>query len=106
MNQESKHDLKEKIRQRYKGGDVENMHLIPARAKESLFDESTEKKVCAYCRVSTDDPRQTSSYELQKNHYEEFISLTRFSRFIIGSWPMPEVFVFMVNLLSMFAQFP
>ena len=73
MNQESKHDLKEKIRQRYKGGDVENMHLIPARAKESLFDESTEKKVCAYCRVSTDDPRQTSSYELQKNHYEEFI---------------------------------
>jgi DNA invertase Pin-like site-specific DNA recombinase len=49
------------------------MHMIPARAKESLFEENTEKKVCAYCRVSTDDPRQTSSYELQKNHYEEFI---------------------------------
>lgn len=73
MNQESKHDIKEKIRQRYRGGDVENMHMIPARIKESLFDENTEKKVCAYCRVSTDDPRQTSSYELQKNHYEEFI---------------------------------
>ncbi len=73
MNLESKHDLKEKIRLRYKGGDVENMHMIPARIKESLFDENTEKKVCAYCRVSTDDPRQTSSYELQKNHYEEFI---------------------------------
>lgn len=73
MNQESKHDIKEKIRQRYRGGDVENMHMIPARAKESLFEENTEKKVCAYCRVSTDDPRQTSSYELQKNHYEEFI---------------------------------
>lgn len=73
MNQESKHDIKEKIRQRYKGGDVENMHMIPARAKESLFEENTQKKVCAYCRVSTDDPRQTSSYELQKNHYEEFI---------------------------------
>jgi hypothetical protein len=26
LNQESKHDLKEKIRQRYKGGDLENMH--------------------------------------------------------------------------------
>ncbi len=49
------------------------MHMIPARPKESLFEENTEKKVCAYCRVSTDDPRQTSSYELQKNHYEEFI---------------------------------
>lgn len=73
MNQESKHDIKEKIRQRYRGGDAENMHMIPARPKESLFEENTEKKVCAYCRVSTDDPRQTSSYELQKNHYEEFI---------------------------------
>ena len=73
MNQESRHDLKEKIRQRYKGGDAENMHMIPARPKESIFDEFSQKRVCAYCRVSTDDPRQTSSYELQKNHYEEFI---------------------------------
>lgn len=64
LNGESKHDIKEKIRQRYKGGDAENMHMIPARPKESLFEENTEKKVCAYCRVSTDDPRQTSSYEL------------------------------------------
>jgi len=62
LNGESKHDIKEKIRQRYKGGDTENMHMIPARPKESLFEENTEKKVCAYCRVSTDDPRQTSSY--------------------------------------------
>ena len=73
MSQESKHDVKEKIRQRYKGGDTDNMHMIPARPKESLFEEGVHKKVCAYCRVSTDDPRQTSSYELQKNHYEEFI---------------------------------
>ena len=73
MNLESKHDLKEKIRLRYKGGDTENMHMIPARPKESLFEENTDKRVCAYCRVSTDDPRQTSSYELQKNHYEGFI---------------------------------
>ena len=73
MNQESRHDLKEKIRQRYKGGDTENMRMIPARPKESIFDEFSQKRVCAYCRVSTDDPRQTSSYELQKNHYEEFI---------------------------------
>lgn len=73
MNQESKRDVKERIRQRYKGGDTENMYMIPARPKETIFDDCEEKKVCAYCRVSTDDPRQTSSYELQKNHYEEFI---------------------------------
>ena len=33
-----------------------------------------EKRVAVYARVSTDDPRQTSSYELQKNHYTDVIS--------------------------------
>ena len=32
-----------------------------------------KKRVCAYARVSTDDPRQTSSYELQKNHYQDVV---------------------------------
>jgi len=73
LNQESKQDIKAKIRERYKGGDIDNMDVILARPKESIFDDCLQKKVCAYCRVSTDDPRQTSSYELQKNHYEEFI---------------------------------
>ena len=37
MNLESKHDLKEKIRLRYKGGDVENMHagLNPTRQQDA-----------------------------------------------------------------------
>lgn len=29
LNRDSKHDIKEKIRLRYKGGDTENMHMIP-----------------------------------------------------------------------------
>ena len=29
--------------------------------------------MAVYARVSTDDPRQTSSYELQKNYYEDYI---------------------------------
>jgi site-specific DNA recombinase len=73
LDQGAKQDVKARIRERYKGGDTENMDVIPARPKESIFDETSRKRVCAYCRVSTDDPRQTSSYELQKNHYEEFI---------------------------------
>ena len=28
----------------------------------------------SYARVSTDDPHQTSSYELQKNYYEDYVS--------------------------------
>ena len=30
-------------------------------------------RVAVYARVSTDDPRQTSSYELQKNHYQDVV---------------------------------
>jgi site-specific DNA recombinase len=73
LNQEPKQVIKVEIRQRYSGGDIENMDVIPARPKELIFDHCTRKKVCAYFRASTDDPWQTSSYELQKNHYEVFI---------------------------------
>ena len=61
MSQDTKRDIKERIRERYRGGDTDNMTLIPARPKESIFDEFAQRRVCAYCRVSTDDPRQTSS---------------------------------------------
>ena len=30
--------------------------------------------MAVYARVSTDDPRQTSSYELQKNYYTDMVS--------------------------------
>ena len=49
------------------------MEFIPAKQKEKLFEDTGKKRVCAYCRVSTDDVNQTSSYELQKNHYEDMI---------------------------------
>lgn len=39
-------------------------------AQPDFDDESTTKRVAVYARVSTGDPRQTSSYELQKNCYE------------------------------------
>lgn len=46
---------------------------IKPRLEEKLFEDTGTKRVCAYCRVSTDDVNQTSSYELQKNHYEDMI---------------------------------
>ena len=73
MTKGLKYDTMEKTSQRDMGSDNENMDKIPTRAKGSLFNEVLQKKVCAYCRVSTDDPRRIYSYELQKNHYEEFI---------------------------------
>lgn len=64
---------KEKIRARYKGVSFEELDVIPALPQHNLFDESIEKRVAVYARVSTDDPRQTTSYELQKNHYQDII---------------------------------
>jgi DNA invertase Pin-like site-specific DNA recombinase len=69
----SQEERKEKIRQRYKGVDRSELEFIPARQREKLFEDTGTKRVCAYCRVSTDDANQTSSYELQKNHYQDMI---------------------------------
>ena len=57
----SKSEQKERIRQRYRGVDIEELEVIPALPKEELYDENKEKRVAVYARVSTDDPRQTSS---------------------------------------------
>lgn len=65
---------KAKIRERYKGISPDELDVIPAKPQENLYDDTSEKRVGAYVRVSTDDPRQTTSYELQKNHYEDLVT--------------------------------
>ncbi|MDE7207381.1 MAG: recombinase family protein [Lachnospiraceae bacterium] len=67
-------DRKEQIRQRYKGISIDALEIIPAIPQESFFNDNSEKRVAIYARVSTDDARQTSSYELQKNHYRDVVS--------------------------------
>ena len=67
-------DKKSKIRERYKGIDESELDVIPAIPQEDFYHGTTEKRVAVYARVSTDDPRQTSSYELQKNHYTDLVS--------------------------------
>ena len=64
---------KEKIRSRYQGVDLDTLDIIPAIPAENFYEDKSEKRVAVYVRVSTDDPRQTSSYELQKNHYQDEI---------------------------------
>lgn len=77
MTENEKHmksdERKKKIRERYRGIDKDELELIPAREIVSLKEDTSHKRVAAYCRVSTDDPNQTTSYELQKNHYEDYI---------------------------------
>lgn len=66
-------DRKRKIRERYKGVDESVLDVIPAIPQEDFYSGTKEKRVAVYARVSTDDPRQTSSYELQKNHYTDLV---------------------------------
>ena len=69
----STEERKAKIRQRYKGIDKERLEVIPAAQKVNIFEENVEQRVAVYVRVSTDDPNQTSSFELQKNHYSDVV---------------------------------
>jgi Site-specific recombinases, DNA invertase Pin homologs len=65
---------KARIRERYKGIDPNELDVIPAAPQEDFYEDKKEKRVAIYARVSTDDPHQTSSYELQKNHYIDVIN--------------------------------
>ncbi len=67
-------EQKARIRERYRGIDTSELDVIPAAPQENFYEDTREKRVAVYARVSTDDPRQTSSYELQKNHYLDVVS--------------------------------
>ena len=64
---------REKIRERYKGSNSELIEVIPGKKAADFYDD-VERRVAVYVRVSTDNLQQTSSYELQKNYYEEKVS--------------------------------
>ncbi len=66
--------VKQRIRQRYKGVSEDVLDVIPATPHEDFYKSEVHKRVAVYARVSTDDPNQTSSYELQKNHYEDLVN--------------------------------
>lgn len=65
---------KARVRERYKGINREELEVIPAIKVASIFDDTAEKRVAVYARVSTDDLNQTSSYELQKNYYQDMVN--------------------------------
>lgn len=68
----SKEQEKERIRERYKGVDPDVLEVIPAKKQPSFYDD-VPRRVAVYVRVSTDSVNQTSSYELQKNYYEDMV---------------------------------
>lgn len=59
----------------------ENVTLIPARRRAgnriSVAEERAKLRVAAYCRVSTDSDEQAGSYEVQVQHYNDYIKRNR-----------------------------
>ena len=72
---------REKIRERYKGSNSELLEVIPGK-KATDYCDDIERRVAVYVRVSTDNLQQTSSYELQKNYYEEKVSKNPYWTFV------------------------
>ena len=67
-------DSKKHIRQRYALKTDDEILIIPQNPIFAADRRETRKlRVCAYCRVSTPDEAQTSSFEIQRNYYEEYI---------------------------------
>ena len=71
---QEKNQEKEKVRRRMRVEiDPENYEYIPAKKPIDYYDNEVPQRVAIYVRVSTDDVRQTTSYELQKKYYEDFV---------------------------------
>ena len=66
-------DGKEQLRQIYRQEDTAQKSYIPAKPKINLNEQNKLFRVCAYCRVSTDNDEQLSSYELQQAHYRQLV---------------------------------
>lgn len=48
--------------------------FIPAKPKIDIYEDGRIFRTCAYCRVSTDNDAQLSSFELQQAHYTQVAS--------------------------------
>ena len=71
-NEELKDKLKESIASGYKRDEIE---IIKKNSSGiDRYSLNKELRVCAYCRVSTDNIEQTTSYEFQRQEYTEKIA--------------------------------
>ncbi len=69
----TKAERREQIKARHSGISTDDVEFIPARTRISFFEDDSPKCVVIYIRVSTDDEKQLTSFELQKSYYEDFV---------------------------------
>ena len=64
-------DNREPFGKMYQSAEDGGTVFIPARPRAGLGDQARTLRVCAYCRVSTGNDEQLSSFELQQAHYKQ-----------------------------------
>lgn len=72
-NDGKRQSTKEAIRNAYLNGPQCDVQIIPAKKTSISETEKKKPRVCAYCRVSTEEDTQASSYELQVQNYTKMI---------------------------------
>lgn len=71
----AENQIREQIRQAYTINDADApSRMIPADKKININEDGRPMTVCAYCRVSTDNDEQLSSFVLQQEHYSHLAS--------------------------------
>lgn len=63
---------RERVKKRYSNRKQPDV-IYPAKKQADFYDGDAHQRVAVYVRVSTDNLGQATSYELQKNYYEEFV---------------------------------
>lgn len=66
-------DDRENLRRIFQHEDIGEKTFIPAKPKINPNEKDRYFRTCAYCRVSTDNDEQLSSYELQQIHYKQLV---------------------------------
>lgn len=67
------HEDRDNLRMAYQREEASASKFIPAKPKIDIYGADKVFRVCAYCRVSTDNDAQLSSFELQQQHYQQLV---------------------------------
>ncbi|MDR2572418.1 MAG: recombinase family protein, partial [Oscillospiraceae bacterium] len=73
MMKQNNEDKRSKIQRRYGSATRDNVEVRPARKEKSIFDKNENLRVAIYCRVSTGNPEQLSSYIMQQEYYKDYV---------------------------------
>ena len=74
MPEMTKQQQRERVKRRVGSADTTNHTYYPAKENTQYVKTDEFQLVGIYARVSTDNPAQTSSFELQQKYYEDMVS--------------------------------